>query len=67
MSGLPDGTRVVLTGNPTSEEIAAVIVALDAAAEHDAETAPRRSAWLLAARHEAVGGRLVRSRTDLAP
>lgn len=67
MSWLRDGTRVVLTGNPTPEEIAAVVVALDAAAEHDAGAASRRSAWQEAARREAVGGRLVRSRNDLTP
>ena len=66
MSGLRDGTRVVLTGNPTPEEIAAVVIALDAAAEHDADAMSRRSAWQEAARREAVGGRLVRSRYDLS-
>jgi hypothetical protein len=67
MSGLSDGTRVVITGHPTPEEIAAVIVALDAAAEQDSQSPPRRSGWQQAARHEAVGGRLVRSRNDLTP
>ena len=67
MSGLPDGTRMVVTGNPTAEEVAAVVVALDQvlAGEQAANQRPRRRGWQEAARREAVGGRVVRTRADL--
>ena len=67
MSGLADGTRLVVTGNPTPEEIAVVVVALDQALadQHAATQKPRRRGWQEAARREAVGGRLVRTRADL--
>ena len=65
MSGLPDGTRVTISGNPTPEEIAAVLTALDTVAASDRKPQPRRPGWQEAARREAVGGRAVRSRADL--
>lgn len=65
MSGLRDGTRIVVSGSPTLEEVAAVIAALDGALQRDDGRARPRSGWREAARREAVGGRLVRSRADL--
>ena len=67
MSGLADGARLVITGNPTAEETAAVIVALDQVLAGEAAGArvTRRAGWQEAARPEAVGGRLVRTRVDL--
>ena len=65
MSGLADGTRIVVSGNPTAEEIAAVVAALDVVLQRDEPPARRRSGWREAARREAVGDRLVRSRADL--
>lgn len=65
MSGLSDGTRVAVSGNPTPEEIAAVVVALDVALDQGDGGQRRRPGWREAARREAVGGRLVRSRADL--
>ena len=67
MSGLPDGTRMFVTGNPTAEELAAVVVALDQviAGEQVMRGRPARRGWREAARREAVGGRLVRTRADL--
>lgn len=65
MSGLRDGTRVVVRGNATAEEVAAVVVALDAALARPDPAARRRPAWREAARREGVGGRLVRSPADL--
>lgn len=60
--GLRDGARVAVTaGNPTAEEVAAVLAALDASRRMD-EVSPRpegTSAWLRAARREAVEGRLL--------
>jgi Xaa-Pro aminopeptidase len=65
--GLADGTRVLVAGDPTEEETAAVLVALDAARRADAAARTRRprAAWLRAARREAIGGRLVASPADL--
>lgn len=65
MSGLRDGSRLVVSGNATPEELAAVVAALDVALDRGDSTAPRRPGWREAARREAVGGRLVRSRADL--
>lgn len=66
MSGLPDGTRMIVTGNPTPEEVAAVVVALDATAAADAAPrGARRPAWQYAGRLEAIGGRIVRTPADL--
>ena len=67
MSGLPDGARMVVTGHPTAEEVAAVVVAVDQvlAGERAAKQRPRRRGWQEAARREAVGGRIVRTRADL--
>ena len=67
MSGLRDGTRLMVTGNPTAEEVAAVVAALDRALSDGDVWQPgaRSPGWLLAARREAVGGRLVRTRADL--
>ncbi len=65
MSGLRDGTRLVISGNPSPEETAAVVVALDRALERDDPRSQRRPGWQEAARREAVGGPLVRSPTDL--
>lgn len=65
MSGLQDGARVAISGDPTAEEIAAVMLALDLAYARSDAGAARRPGWREAARREAVGGRLVRSRADL--
>ena len=67
MSGLADGTRLRISGNPTAEEVTAVVLALDAATAADAaaDVAPRRPAWQTAARWEALGGRPVSSAADL--
>ena len=67
MSGLPRAGRIRISGNPTPEEVAAVVLALDhfAAADSAAATQPRRPAWLEAARLEASGTRVVRSPADL--
>lgn len=66
MSGLRDGTRIVVSGNPTPDEIAAVVAALDVALQRDHDRVRPRSGWREAARREAVGDRLIRSRADLA-
>jgi hypothetical protein len=65
--GLADGTLVrVSGGNPSPEEAAAVILALDAAARADsARRGPRRPAWQLAARLESLGARPIGSAADL--
>jgi hypothetical protein len=58
--GLADGTRMRVRGAPTPEQVAALVVAVDAtrAADRRADRPPaRRPAWLLAARMEGVGGR----------
>jgi hypothetical protein len=67
MTGLPDGTRLVVTGNATAEEAAAVLVAIDhAVARQDAaRRKPRRPGWQEAARREAVGSALFRSAAEL--
>ncbi|MPZ72718.1 MAG: hypothetical protein GEU74_05715 [Nitriliruptorales bacterium] len=67
MSGLRDGTRIAIAGRPTPEEIAAVVVALDEALKRSDNSAAGRSGWLEAARREAVGGLVVRARTELSP
>lgn len=67
---LGDGTRVdVLEGDPSHEELAALVVALDEAVTTEGarhRPAPR-SRWRRAARAEAVGGGPVASRGDLDP
>lgn len=65
MNGLGDGTRIVVSGDPTPEEVAAVVAALDVALQREDNGVRPRSGWREAARREAVGGRLVRSRADL--
>ena len=65
MTGLPDGTRVAISGSPTPDEVTAVLVALDQALTSDTAQRPRRSGWQEAARREAVGGRLIRSPSEL--
>lgn len=69
MSQTPNAGRIRISGNPTPEEIAAVVVALDAAAAEDAASGrrSRRPAWQYAGRLEAVGGRIVRAPADLNP
>lgn len=68
---LGDGTRVdVLEGDPSHEELAAVVVALDeavTAAAGSPHPPARRSRWRRAARVEAVGGGPVASARDLGP
>jgi len=56
-----------ISGSPTPEEIAAVVVVLGQAAAREASQrrAPRRAAWQYASRLEAVAGRVVRTRADL--
>lgn len=70
MSPLPSAGRIRITGNPSPEEIAAVVMALDQAAADDAAAAarrvPPRPAWQYAGRLESVGGRIVRAPSDLA-
>jgi hypothetical protein len=67
MTPMPRAGRLRITGNPSAEEIAAVVVALDAAAATDAAAGRRvrRPAWQYAGRLEAVGGRIVRTPADL--
>lgn len=65
---LGDGTRVdVLEGDPSHEELAAVVVALDETVGDAGDRRPPapRSRWRRAARMEAVGGGPVASRADL--
>lgn len=66
---LHDGTRVqVLAGNPSHDELAALVVALDETnARPDAHRPPARPRWRRAARVEAVGGGPVASAGDLGP
>lgn len=53
---LPDGTRVIITrGNPSDDELAAVVVALARARSRPAGGPARRSGWVEAARREGVG------------
>lgn len=65
--GLADGTRLRVGGNPTAEEIAAVLLALDQAAAQDAAARhrPRPPAWQRAARLEGLGHRRVVTPRDL--
>ena len=65
MSGLRDGTRLVVTGNPTAEEVAAVVVALDQVLAAERPVRAQRSAWQFAGRLEAITGRPVERREDL--
>ena len=64
MSGLRDGTHVVVTGNPTPEELAAALVALDRAPDDGRGAAPRY-AWQVAARLEATGHRILTTPREL--
>ena len=66
MSGLADGTRIVITGNPTVEEVAAVVVAVNATRPTASTPAPRL-AWQVAARAEGAGGPLISSPWELPP
>lgn len=65
MSGLRDSTRLQISGNPTADEIAAVVLALDRALDHGDTGPARRPGWQEAARREAIGGRLVRTLVEL--
>lgn len=67
MTAMPHARRIRIDGNPSAEEVAAVVMALDAAAAADAAASrrPRRPAWQYAGRLEAVGGRIVRTPADL--
>ena len=67
MSGLPDGTRIVISGNPTDEEVAAVVLAVDAAAAQRHTPVAPRHAWQVAARVEATGHRIISSPRELPP
>ena len=67
MSGLRDGTRVVISGGPTAEEIAATVAALNAALNQTPAPRPPRHAWQVAARLEGTGHRLVQSPWELRP
>jgi hypothetical protein len=61
---LASGTRLrVLRGDPTPEQIAALVLALDQA-EPEAPTVPRRGGWQLAARLEGLGGLRIGSASD---
>ena len=67
MSQVPYAGRLRISGNPTPEEIAAVVAALDQVAHADAASRqrPRRLAWQYAGRLEGAGIRMVRTRADL--
>ena len=67
MTAMPYARRIRISGNPSAEEVAAVVVALDTAAAADAAASrrSRRPAWQYAGRLEAVGGRIVRAPADL--
>lgn len=67
MSGLTDGTRIAVTGNPTPEEVAALVVALNEVARQARTQVTPRLAWQVAARHEATGHRAVASPWELPP
>ena len=61
---LASGARLqVLRGDPTPEQIAALVLALDQA-EPEAPTAIRRGGWQLAARLEGLGGLRIGSAAD---
>ena len=64
---LADGTVIRVTaGNPTHEDAAALVIALDTGGQADvAAVSTPRPGWLRAARRESVGGRLIGSPTDL--
>lgn len=57
----------ILSGDPSAEEIAAIVVALDPARRPAASpaAAPGSPAWARAARREALGGPPVASPQDL--
>ena|GEM_PF-6210103 len=68
LHGLADGATVRITGGEvTPEEVAAVVLALDAAraAERRSSEPRPEPAWLRAARRELLGGPPVASPTDL--
>ena len=52
----PSPTIRVESGNPTSEELAALVVVLSAVGEPEQERTPRRSAWADPAWHLAGPG-----------
>lgn len=60
-AGLADGTRIaVRRGRPTRADLAALVVALDAAARQDrTDRRPAPSAWRRAALIEGLGSRQV--------
>jgi acyl-CoA carboxylase epsilon subunit-like protein len=63
---LPSGTHLcILRGNPTPEQLAALILALDQVPSSDASSAhPRSSNWQRAARLESLGGAPLKSADD---
>lgn len=67
MSGLRDGTRIVVTGNPTPEELAAALVAVHRARDDATAPAAKPPAWQVAARLEGAGHRPLSSPWELPP
>ncbi len=60
------GTRLrVLRGNPTLQEMVAVVLAVDVADAEDAEAPRPTPAWRIAARLESVGHGSVVAASDL--
>lgn len=68
-AGLPDGTRVRISGTPLADaEVVALLLALDraAAARRTSQAAPpRQPGWQRAARLEGLGWAQVMGPTDL--
>jgi hypothetical protein len=64
--GLPSGAHLrILRGNPTPEQLAAFILALDQAISSGASSGhPRSSNWQRAARLESLGGAPLQSAAD---
>ncbi len=67
MSDPTQGTRMVVSGNPTAEELAAIVVVLDEVLRRQQAPAAPRLAWQVAARYEATGHRAVASPWELPP
>lgn len=59
----------IIRGDPTPEEVAAVVTAISRAQDEDAERrlVPVVPAWLRAARQESIGGDVAAAPADLSP